>query len=115
MKKKKNKSLCEKNIAFLSYLNTLNKSKRNKIIKNIANRNEINSIIEVFINFLNNNISCKKAFIKSMKKYTSYFDKIIIKSKSMKYKKQILSGKKGGFIISSLLSLALPIIKKIFF
>ena len=81
-KKNKNKSsLCKKNIHFLSYIHSLanNKKKRNKIIKHVSSGQEINSIIELFINFLNNNIQCGKKCIKFLKKYTNYFDKKIKK------------------------------------
>ena len=77
MSKLKN-SKCKDNLIFLQYLNTLNSNRRKKIIKN-CNKKEIESIIEVFINFLHNNISCKTKFVKSIKKYSKNFSKIIKK------------------------------------
>ena len=108
-------SLCKKNIAFLSYIHSLPVNKRNKVIRTIANKSELNAILELFINFLGNNIDCKHSFIESMKKHSLYFDKLISKSNSIKYKKQLLTNKKGGMILTSLLNLGLPLIKKIFF
>ena len=81
---------------------------------NIASKNEINSIVEIFLNFLNNNIHCGKAFVKSMKKHFSYFDKLTKRSFSLNSKKKLLSNKTGGFILQALLSLAIPIITKLF-
>ena len=114
MKKISRKSLCEKNLQFLSYIHSLPVKKRNRIIKLTATQNEINSIVEIFINFLNNNLNCGKKFIQSMKKYSNYFDKIIKKSQSIKKKIYMLSSKKGGFLLQSLLALAVPFFKKIF-
>ena len=98
-------SLCKKNIAFLSYIHSLPVNKRNKVIRTIANKSELNAILELFINFLGNNIDCKHSFIESMKKHSLYFDKLISKSNSIKYKKQLLTNKKGGMILTSLLNL----------
>ena len=111
--KKNQKSRCKKNFEFLQYLNTLPAKRRKKLI-HFCSKNEIDSIIEVFINFLNNNISCKVKFIKSIKKYSKKFDKIIKKNTSISYKKKFLSNKVGGFLLEKIISFALPILKKLF-
>ena len=78
----KNKNLkpskCKNNLKFLEYLKTLSGNRRKKLL-HYCSKEEIESIIEIFINFLNNNISCKIKFIKSIKKYSKKFDKIIKK------------------------------------
>ena len=78
----KNKNLkpskCKNNLKFLEYLKTLSGNRRKKLL-HYCSKGEIESIIEIFINFLNNNISCKIKFIKSIKKYSKKFDKIIKK------------------------------------
>ena len=115
MKKiRKNSSLCQNNISFLSYIHSLPIKKRNKILKTTATSNEINSIIEIFINFINNGLKCKKKFIQSVKKYSNYFHKLIKKTLPIKQKRQLLTSKKGGFILQGILSLALPILKQLF-
>ena len=63
---KRTESKCKKNILFLKYLNSLDSKRRRKLIA-ICDKKEIESIIEVFINFLHENISCKNKFIKSVK------------------------------------------------
>ena len=69
-------SLCRKNIHFLKYIHSLPFKKRKKIIRYIASSSEIKSILEIFLNFLNKNISCSKKFIESMKKYSNEFVKL---------------------------------------
>ena len=85
---KKKQSLCKSNISFLKYLHSISKSKKNKLIKSFASKKEINAILEIFLNFLQNNLNCKNNFIKSMKKNYKYFDKIMNKSNSLNVKKK---------------------------
>ena len=115
-KKKINKkvSLCKKNLNFLTYINSLPIKQRNKIIKLTATSNEINSIIEIFINFINNGLKCKKTFVQSVKKYSKYFHKLIKKNRSIRQKRYLLTSKTGGFILQGILALALPFLKHLF-
>ena len=76
--------------------------------------NELKAIIEIFKNFLHKNIQCKTSFIKMLKKYSNYFHKITKKSFALSKKRKILTSKTGGFLLSSLLNLAIPLISKIF-
>ena len=117
MLKNKNKSIsyCKKNIYFLKYIHTIPVKQRNKIIKNICSKNELKAIIEIFFNFLNKNIHCKKNFIKYLKKYSKYFYKITKKSNSLLKKRKFLTSKTGGFLLTTLLNLAIPLISKLFF
>ena len=77
MKKKINKriSFCKQNIDFLKYISSLPIKKRSKIISRVADENEINSLIEIFKNFLYENISCSKSYLKSVQKYSPFFYK----------------------------------------
>ena len=59
-KNKKKKSLCKQNIVFLKYLHELPLKRRNKFIRNICNKSEIQTISELVLNFLQNNINCSK-------------------------------------------------------
>ena len=112
--KNKKNSLCRNNINFLSYIHSLPIKKRNKIIKLTATPNEINSIIEIFINFIDNGINCKKKFVQSVKKYSTYFHKLIKKSRPVKQKRGLLTSKTGGFLLQGLLAIALPVLKQLF-
>ena len=112
--KRNKKSLSEKNIKFLIYLNSLPRQKQIKIIKIFCNQGEINSLLEIIINFLNNNIKCKTSFIKKFSKYKNYFTKLIKKSNSIRKKRGLLSSKVGGFLVQSILALALPLLTKLF-
>ena len=107
-------SLCRKNIYFLKYIHSLPLKRKKKFIKYLASSSEIKSILEIFLNFLNKNISCSKNFIKSMKKYSNEFVKLTDRKNSLKAKKVILSSKSGGFILQALLGLSLPILSKLF-
>ena len=111
MKKNRNKriSFCKQNINFLKYISSLPIKKRGKIISRVADENEINSLIEIFKNFLYENISCSKSYLKSVQKYSPFFLQIIKKGKSLQSKKKLLTSKKGGFILNSLLALTIPI------
>lgn len=113
----KNKNLkpskCKNNLKFLEYLKTLSGNRRKKLL-HYCSKGEIESIIEIFINFLNNNISCKIKFIKSIKKYSKKFDKIIKKKTPINYKRKFLSNKVGGFLLDKIIGFALPILKKLF-
>lgn len=80
----------------------------------MASSSEIKSVLEIFLNFLNKNISCSAKFIESMKKYSSEFVKLTNKKNSLKTKKLILSSKTGGFILQALLGLAVPLLSKLF-
>ena len=113
----KNKNLkpskCKNNLKFLEYLKALSGNRRKKLL-HYCSKEEIESIIEIFINFLNNNISCKIKFIKSIKKFSKKFDKIIKKKTPVSYKRKFLSNKIGGFLLDKIIRLALPILKNIF-
>ena len=108
------RNLCKDNLHFLKYINSLSRTRKNAFLKYGSNRKEIHSIIEIVINFLANNIKCKKSFILSLKKYNNYFNKIIKKNNSLKVKRNLLTSKTGGFIVQALLGIALPLLTKLF-
>lgn len=112
--KRETPSLCQKNIQYLTYLNSLSNKNRKKFISLTSTRAQINSILEVFINFLNNNISCKRKLIYSLRKHKNYFSKLIKKSNSIKLKKKLLNTKTGGFLLQSILAVALPLLTRLF-
>ena len=49
-----------------------------------------------------------------MKKNYKYFDKIMNKSNSLNVKKKLLTSVKGGFLLRTILGLALPVLSKLF-
>lgn len=113
-KNKKKKSLCKQNIVFLKYLHELPLKRRNKFIRNICNKSEIQTISELVLNFLQNNINCSRKIVKSLRRYSKIFSSIIKKSITSTRKKKILTSKAGGFILTTLLNIGLPILSKLF-
>ena len=111
---RQNQSLCKENIIFLKYLHKLSLKRRNKFIKNVCSKSEIDAIAELVLNFLQSNVKCNKKLIKSLKRYSNYFSNLIKKSISSAKKKIILTSKSGGFILSTLLNIGLPILSKLF-
>ena len=114
MAKKKKDSLCKKHFQFLKYLNTLPIKKQKKTINLISKKDEINAIIEIFINFLHKNIKCRRSFINSIKKHENYFLKLIKKTNSLTRKRKLLTSGKGGFLLQTILGLAVPLLAKLF-
>ena len=113
-KDKKNISLCKKNFNFLKHINSLNSKQKKKYINFISTKSEINSVIEIFINFLNRNIKCRKGFLNSIKKHKKHFFKITKKSNSLNKKKKLLTSKVGGFLLQSILGIAIPLLTRMF-
>ena len=107
-------SLCKKNIHFLNYINSLSTRQRKKVINLVSTKDEICSIFEIFINFLNNNINCKRKFIANIKRHENYFHKLVKKSNSLKQKKLLLTSKTGGFLMQTILALAVPLLTRLF-
>ena len=115
MKKSKiRKPFCKTYIHFLRYLDTLTIKRRNILLSKIASDNEINTIIELFYNFLNYNIQCDKKTLNSLKKHSKYIKNIIKKSIPISKKRLLLISHKGRITLSKILKLALPILKNIF-
>ena len=113
-RKKTKKSNCQKNLNFLKYIHTLPRNRRNKLLLHNTTTNEIKSICELVFNFLYNNIKCNKKLVKSLKKYTSLFTKLTKKSIPIKIKRKVLVSKTGGFILTTLLNIGIPLISKLF-
>lgn len=105
---------CKRNIHFLKYIHSIPKNKRNNILKKVCSHDELNSIIEIFFNFLNKNIPCKNSFIKYLKKYSSHFFKITKKSNSNSIRRKLLTSKTGGFLLTTLLNIAIPLLSKLY-
>ena len=98
----------------MEYLHELPLKRRNKFIRNICNKSEIQTISELVLNFLQNNINCSRKIVKSLRRYSKIFSSIIKKSITSTRKKKILTSKAGGFILTTLLNIGLPILSKLF-
>ena len=113
-KKNRNRSNCEKNLNFLKYIQSLPKNRRKKLLLYNSTVNEIRSICELFFNFLYNNIKCDKKLITSLKKYSKHFTTLTKKTTPTTVKRKILTSKAGGFILSTLLNIGIPLIARLF-
>lgn len=93
------------------FLNLLAKSKgktrRDKLI-DLADKNEINAIVECIVNALAGNIPLKKQHITNMKKHRKQLRMISQKQYPMKQKKKLM--KQTGGLLPALLPLALSAI-----
>ena len=103
------RSLLEKNKDFILFLNKLSPNERTKILQNLGS-SYINTISEIFSNFLLQNLTQDQGVIKKTKQYKKEV-RVVSKKKAPLYlKKQILKTKKGGAILSVLLPLAASLI-----
>ena len=105
-------SLLERNKEFILFLNKLSKVERTKILQNLGSE-YINTISEIFSNFLLQNLTSDHNTIKKVRKYKKEV-RVIAKKKSPLYlRKKYLSSKKEGAILSVLLPLAAGLISSI--
>lgn len=102
-------SLLEKNKEFILFLNKLSKKERSKILQNLGSP-YINTISEIFSNFLLQNLTQNHSVIKKVKQYKNEVRAISKKKAALHLKKKILTGRKGGAILSVLLPLAASLI-----
>ena len=102
-------SLLEQHKAFITFLNTLDPKDSIKIIS-LASKPQINSISEIFANFLKLNLTQDPAVIRHLKPYKSAVRSVACKKNSIKKKKKILRSKRGGAILSFLIPLATSLI-----
>ena len=103
------KSLLEKNKEFILFLNSLSPTERSKILKNLGSQ-YINTICEIFSNFLKQNLTTCPKTISKVKKYKNYIRNLTRKRHSLSLKRKHIASKKGGAILSVLLPLAASLI-----
>ena len=103
------KSLLEKNKEFILFLNNLSKAERQKILSTVCGK-YINTIAEIFQNFLKLQLTRDPNIIRKVKSYKKEIKFISQKKSPIYQKKKILQSKKGGAILSILLPLAASVI-----
>ena len=103
------KSLLEKNKEFILFLNGLSSSERRNILSHLGGE-YINTIAEIFHNFLRQNLTKDPSIIKKVKSYRDHIKKVSFKTVPLHQKKRILQSKQGGAILSVLLPLAASLI-----
>ena len=102
-------SLLEKNKEFILFLNKLSKPDRAKILHALG-PSYINTIAEIFSNFLQENLTTNLEAIEEVKKYKKEVRAIARKRLPTYLKKRLLVSKKGRAILSVLLPIAASLI-----
>lgn len=105
-------SLVEKHHQLLFLLNNLSPKKRNKLIKALK-RQEIESICEIFANFLKRNIPVQPQIINGLQRYQNDIRSVARKKTPLYKKKLILTSRRGGAILAALLPLAVSLISSL--
>ena len=106
------KSLVSKNREFIFFLSHSPPRERCKVIGAVEGE-RINTISEIFQNFLKKNITEKKDVIQKLKRYRKEVKKVSSRKTPIYMKKKILQSRKGGAILSVLLPLAAGLISTI--
>ena len=107
------KSLLEQNKEFIIFLNKLSKSERNRLL-GVLGTKYINTISEIFHNFLKQNLTSDTSVIKRVKPYKNEIRAISRKRLPIYKKRVLLQSKKGGSILSVLLPIASSLITSLF-
>lgn len=107
------KSLTDKHSYLIHFLASLPPKSRARLIIELTPCH-IRTISEIFKNFLNNNLTQDKKIIRKVRKYKNEINKVALKKTPIYEKKKILSNKKGGFILATLIPLAASLISSLF-
>ena len=91
------------------FLQRLNPRQRAKFISSLS-KTHIDTISELFSNFLRGNLTRDPRVVKKVKKFGKEIKAVACKRTGVKSKKHILSKPKGGAILSVLLPLAASLI-----
>ena len=103
------KSLTDQNKEFVLFLSRLTTQDRNRII-DVLGGQYINTISEIFQNFLKKNLTQDLNDIRKLVGYRKEVREIALKKTPIHIKKRILQSRKGGAILSVLLPLAAGLI-----
>jgi hypothetical protein len=108
-------SAVKKHKDFLTILAKHGKSRgeRNKIV-DIACKGEIDSVCELFLNVLKNNVSITPKTAKALRKHRKQCRELINKKVSINRKKKILKGQIGGFLPGLIAGIAGPLLGTLF-
>ena len=106
-------SLAEEHIDFIQFLNKLSPENRNKLICSLSGYH-INTLSEIFKNFLLKNITTNPKTIKRLKPYKKEVGEVAKRKTPIYKKRKILKSIKGGAILSILLPVATAILSTLF-
>ena len=106
-------SLAEDHIDFIQFLNKLSPEKRTKLIHSLSSCH-INTLSEIFKNFLLKNITTNPKIIKRLKPYKKEVGEVAKRKTPIYKKRKILKSIKGGAILSILLPVATAILSTLF-
>ena len=106
------KSLIDKNCEFVIFLSKLSDRDRSRILA-VLGREHINTISEIFQNFLGKNLTQNLGCIKRLAKYRQQVREVALRRTPVYRKKEILQSRKGGAILSVLLPLAAGLISSL--
>lgn len=106
------KPLIEIHKDFLLFLTSLGPRQRKKLLS-ILRKKQIDSISEIFANFLKSNLTQDTTIIQKLKKYRKEILSVARKRTPVQQKLKILSSKRGGFILSTLLPIASALISNL--
>ena len=106
------KSLIDKNREFVIFLSLVPARERGKIIAVLGGR-YINTISEIFQNFLKKNLTQDISDIRKLTRYRQEVREVALRRNPLYKRKRILRSRKGGAILSVLLPLAASLISRI--
>jgi len=97
----------------ITFLVKLSKQKRAKFIA-LLKKAQINTISEIFANFLKKRLTSDKKVIKKVSPYKAEIKKVAYKKTPLKEKLKVLVSNRGGNILALLLPLAVQLLTNIF-
>ena len=103
------KTRLEGNNHFILFLNSLHPSDRRKIISQLSGE-YINTIVEIFSNFLKRGLTTDPNIIVKVKPHSRIVKNLTLRKVPLYQKKKILQGKQGGALLSLLLPIAASLI-----
>lgn len=107
------KPLVYKYKELIQLLSKLQYSSRKQLIEKLK-KPHINCLSEIFNNFLKKKLPVPDKVVKKLKKYKLLIRSLACKKPSVSTKKQILTSKRGGSILSIILPIAASLITRLF-
>ena len=100
------------NKEFLIFLNSLPLDKKKKVLSTLSKKH-VDSISEIFINFLNHHLPIADKIIKRLAKFKKEARLLALKKTPVKKKINILKSNRGGALLSALLPVAVTLISSL--
>ena len=106
-------SLSHQNNDFIKFLSKLPPQMRQKLLSSLTSTH-INTISEIFNNFLLKNLTQDSKVIKRLQKYKNQITEVSRKKTPIYKRKKILKSRKGGAILNILLPIAAAVVSSLF-